>query len=87
MFLFVFLLRRYVREVERRRSLRKSLCPLASSAGFAFDGSAVPEVSEGSQKRLVTLWFAGSGAGDEWRHVGSLMQEGELLLERTFVKA
>lgn len=87
MFLFVFLLRRYVREVERRRSLRKSLCPLASSAGFAFDGSAVPEASEGSQKRLATLWFAGSGAVDEWRHVGSLVQEGELLLERTFVKA
>ena len=86
MFLFMFLLRRFVREVERRRSLRKSLCPVASSAGFAFDGSAVVEISEGSQKRLVTLWFAGTGAVDEWRHVGSLVQEGVLLLERTFVK-
>lgn len=87
MSLFAFLLRRSVREVERRRSLRKSLCPLASSDGFAIDGSAVSEVFEGSQKRLATLSFAASGAVDEWKHVGSPVQEGALFLESTFVKS
>lgn len=65
-------------KVERRRSLRKSLRPLAFSAWFASAESKIVNVPEGSQKRLVILWFGWSRAVVEKKIVGLPVQDGAL---------
>jgi hypothetical protein len=71
-----------VLEVERRRSLRSSLRPLAASAGSGSAESGAVKVLEDEQKRLATLWFSVSGVADEERIVGLPAQDGELFGRR-----
>jgi hypothetical protein len=62
---------------ERRRSLRKSLRSLASSAWSSRVGSVAVNVSAGSQKRHAILRFCVSGVADEEKIVGIPVQDGD----------
>lgn len=66
-------------EAERRRSLRKSLRPLASSVGFAFVCSVVVNASARSQRRLAISGSARFGAIDEGTIARGPAQAGALL--------
>ena len=75
-------LRRIEEKVERRRSLRKSLRPLVSSAGSGSAEYGIVRMSEDEQKRLATLWFSVFGVADEGRVVGLPAQDGALFGRR-----
>jgi hypothetical protein len=82
------LLRRIAEEVERRRSLRESFRELSSSwDGICLVASVTVKASEGSQKRLATLWFCVAGVVDVGKIVGLPAQDGELFWEGRWVRS